>query len=426
MVSSSQQGGGDSYMEEVDIDNEDNVIVQSQVASRVEVVSYQEGCDDDKDSDRGDKHTPRFSGNRTANPTAHTSSTGTAPRGHAGGRGKALADTTGTGAFSTQQQQHRRQGGLSETESHSSLVEFGSIRGNNATYQDGMDFTLDTTLHGTTLPTHRTTTSTSERKYHRGIDDDNTSSSSREYGRHTTRSHDSGDNHSGSVREVIPLSEYADNDLRGSWESTGSSSSRKHETYDPSRYNRRQRGFHYGPSEKEERGQETTRVNRGGSSTVRSSSNTGDKVTRGNLEETLNTELSATIDTVSSRRHSGEHLHSAQTSRSPARMSSSASRETTAVGGRAAEGSGDTVRKSRDRIVKIAPDGSKVTTYGNGTIKTTSPNGTVEVRFVNGDTKTQIPSDGSVVYYYAHAQTTHTTFADETELYEFPNGQVLL
>ena len=48
--------------------------------------------------------------------------------------------------------------------------------------------------------------------------------------------------------------------------------------------------------------------------------------------------------------------------------------------------------------------------------------GTVTVHFANGDTKTN--EGGRVVYYYAAAQTTHTTDPERgTETFEFPNGQ---
>ncbi len=45
------------------------------------------------------------------------------------------------------------------------------------------------------------------------------------------------------------------------------------------------------------------------------------------------------------------------------------------------------------------------------------------MRFLNGDVKNTYNDTGLVVYYYAEAQTTHTTFPDKMELFEFPNGQ---
>jgi hypothetical protein len=35
-----------------------------------------------------------------------------------------------------------------------------------------------------------------------------------------------------------------------------------------------------------------------------------------------------------------------------------------------------------------------------------------------------VGSSGVVVYYYAQANTTHTTYTDGLEVYEFPNNQV--
>jgi hypothetical protein len=78
----------------------------------------------------------------------------------------------------------------------------------------------------------------------------------------------------------------------------------------------------------------------------------------------------------------------------------------------------------KDRIVEIGPDGVKMTKYSNGTVKYQFPDGTSEVRFTNGDKKTQNPNDSTLVYFYAQAKTTHTTYADGTEVYSFPTGQV--
>jgi len=80
--------------------------------------------------------------------------------------------------------------------------------------------------------------------------------------------------------------------------------------------------------------------------------------------------------------------------------------------------------KDKDRVVEITPEGVKITKYSNGTVKTAFPDGSSEVRFSNGDIKNQDPHEGIVVYFYAHAKTTHTTYKDGSELYEFPNGQI--
>ena len=60
--------------------------------------------------------------------------------------------------------------------------------------------------------------------------------------------------------------------------------------------------------------------------------------------------------------------------------------------------------------------------FRNGTQKQIFPDGNVIVKFTNGDMK-RSTRDGLVVYFYAEAQTTHTTHPDGTEVFEFPNGQ---
>jgi hypothetical protein len=78
---------------------------------------------------------------------------------------------------------------------------------------------------------------------------------------------------------------------------------------------------------------------------------------------------------------------------------------------------------SPKRMTETTPEGVKVTKYSNGTVKKIYPSGQQEVIFLNGDTK-MTHSTGTVVYYYSNAQTTHTTYADGSEVYEFPNNQV--
>jgi centromere protein J len=74
-------------------------------------------------------------------------------------------------------------------------------------------------------------------------------------------------------------------------------------------------------------------------------------------------------------------------------------------------------------VVETTPEGVQVTRYSNGTVKRIHPDGQQEVLFLNGDTK-RTHCSGMVVYYYANAQTTHTTYVDGSEVYEFPNSQV--
>ena len=70
------------------------------------------------------------------------------------------------------------------------------------------------------------------------------------------------------------------------------------------------------------------------------------------------------------------------------------------------------------------PDGRKIIKYRNGTTKEVFPNGSSIVRFANGDRKHSDNNTGLIVYFYAEAQTKHTTFPDGTEVYEFPNKQI--
>jgi hypothetical protein len=76
------------------------------------------------------------------------------------------------------------------------------------------------------------------------------------------------------------------------------------------------------------------------------------------------------------------------------------------------------------RVEEDLPDGGKLIRYKNGTEKRTDKAGNSTVRFLNGDTKSSNLTSGAVVYYYAEAKTTHTTYSDGVEVYEFPNGQV--
>ena len=103
----------------------------------------------------------------------------------------------------------------------------------------------------------------------------------------------------------------------------------------------------------------------------------------------------------------------------------------------------------------VYADGTRVFTYRNNTTRELSPEGHIIVRFHNGDIRKvrQAPScarspneraadgardtvrprlrvwqthtsTGVEVYYFAEAKTTHTSFPDGSQLYEFPNGQV--
>ena len=52
--------------------------------------------------------------------------------------------------------------------------------------------------------------------------------------------------------------------------------------------------------------------------------------------------------------------------------------------------------------------------------------GSSTVKFANGDIKKTHSDTGLVVYFYASANTTHTTYNNGVEIFEFPNGQVRL
>jgi len=84
----------------------------------------------------------------------------------------------------------------------------------------------------------------------------------------------------------------------------------------------------------------------------------------------------------------------------------------------------DQVQHADGKVERVCPDGSREILFTNGTRKQISSDGrTIIVSFFNGDIK-QILPDSRVVYYYADAQTTHTTYADGLQIFQFANGQV--
>lgn len=85
---------------------------------------------------------------------------------------------------------------------------------------------------------------------------------------------------------------------------------------------------------------------------------------------------------------------------------------------------GGSIIPSPKRVTETTPDGVKIVKYSNGTVKRVHPNGLQEVVFLNGDSKVTHKT-GTIVYFYANAQTTHTTYLDGSEVYEFPNNQVI-
>ncbi|KAM4694263.1 uncharacterized protein O3C94_004708 [Discoglossus pictus] len=76
------------------------------------------------------------------------------------------------------------------------------------------------------------------------------------------------------------------------------------------------------------------------------------------------------------------------------------------------------------KVEKLLSDGRRIITFCNGTKKEISADGkAITVIFFNGDVK-KIMSDQSVIYYYADAQTTHTTYPSGLEVLQFPNKQI--
>ncbi|KAM8803147.1 centrosomal P4.1-associated protein [Rhynchonycteris naso] len=76
------------------------------------------------------------------------------------------------------------------------------------------------------------------------------------------------------------------------------------------------------------------------------------------------------------------------------------------------------------KIEKVNKDGCHVILFPNGTQKEVSADGkTVTVTFFNGDVK-QVMPDERVIYYYAAAQTTHTTYPEGLEVLHFSSGQI--
>lgn len=74
-----------------------------------------------------------------------------------------------------------------------------------------------------------------------------------------------------------------------------------------------------------------------------------------------------------------------------------------------------------DKIETALPDGSKETRYTNGNVKVTSPDGNViKTKYYNGDIKETDLLKGQIKYFYFETNTWQTTFADGTEILEFP------
>ncbi|XP_006993523.2 centrosomal P4.1-associated protein [Peromyscus maniculatus bairdii] len=76
------------------------------------------------------------------------------------------------------------------------------------------------------------------------------------------------------------------------------------------------------------------------------------------------------------------------------------------------------------KVEKVYKNGCRVILFPNGTRKEVSAGGkSITVTFFNGDVKQVLP-DERVVYYYAAAQTTHTTYPEGLEVLHFSSGQI--
>ncbi|XP_029567722.1 centromere protein J isoform X3 [Salmo trutta] len=75
------------------------------------------------------------------------------------------------------------------------------------------------------------------------------------------------------------------------------------------------------------------------------------------------------------------------------------------------------------KMERVLACGGRLIIFPNGTRKEVLADGlTVKVTFFNRDIK-QVMADQRVIYYYADAQTTHTTYPDGIEVLQFPNNQ---
>ncbi|XP_010071741.1 PREDICTED: centromere protein J [Pterocles gutturalis] len=76
------------------------------------------------------------------------------------------------------------------------------------------------------------------------------------------------------------------------------------------------------------------------------------------------------------------------------------------------------------KVEKVLKNGCHLVFFPNGTWKKVDSDGkTVTIIFFNGDVK-QVMPDQTVIYYYADAKTTHTTYSDGLEVLQFSNGQI--
>ncbi|KAI7800152.1 putative centromere protein J-like, partial [Triplophysa rosa] len=80
------------------------------------------------------------------------------------------------------------------------------------------------------------------------------------------------------------------------------------------------------------------------------------------------------------------------------------------------------IRYPDGRVERLFWNGCRVITFRNGTKKEIGVDKSVTVTFFNGDVK-RILADGTLMYYYCDAQTTHSTYPSGLEVLQFPNNQ---
>ena len=440
-----------SYMEEVDIDNDGNVISQSVGVSRVQISSSREKSS----RSHHDKNSKQQSLGLGKKDTHHFDSS--LSRGH----------------DASSASRDRR---LLESESNGSIVEYGTLQDINLAYEES----TDRAWQGTTADKAQSHSAGRMRQHQAQGRNHEDSSKQRSSVASSSSLRRSGKDAASLSREtmsdidhpeteaVIPLKEYVeyDTDLLGTdgREDADHSVTSPWKRYDPARYDASGSGLRLsrdstGQPDRDYHGERSPRSANDTTGYGRPPSALNDTATTtmSATHRSYNSSADARVTHSSSAKYvTGSARGGSRGDAAPSRDHTSSSSSTATVtvqrsdardirhGTHAAATSEDTcvthgtgasvpesvkrtdstVRRSRDRIVQVAPDGSKVTTYGNGTVKTTYPDGMSEVHFVNGDIKKNNPNDGSVTYYYAHAKTTHITYADETEMYEFPNGQV--
>ncbi|XP_067274795.1 uncharacterized protein si:ch211-140l13.3 isoform X2 [Pseudorasbora parva] len=74
------------------------------------------------------------------------------------------------------------------------------------------------------------------------------------------------------------------------------------------------------------------------------------------------------------------------------------------------------------KVERLFLNGCRVITFRNGTKKEIGVDKSVTVTFFNGDVKRTL-ADGTVMYYYCDAQTTHSTYPSGLEVVQFSNNQ---